>query len=300
MYLDTANIVAKVANTTLVVGRQALDTPFFYSETWNIVPNTFDAAVAVNNDIPNTTLVGAWVGRGNGDVGGQTVNAANNGAGFAKFAGDTQSAYAAGIVNKSVPNTALQAWYYAITSTAKAYWLQGDTTLANNITLGAQYADAKLNGASSSTNAYAVKAGYSEGPLSAHIAYSKRNNKAGINIANIPTSAGVGSPNNPSESRLYTEAFWNYGFVGQQDAKTVSVGGSYDLGSAKLGASYTDSKTSLATRNMKEFALTASTKVGPVDTTVAFINTSGNALDGSGNPIKGNTVQAYLTVPFGL
>jgi hypothetical protein len=31
-----------------------------------VVPNTFDAAVLINQDIPDTTLVGAWVGKSNG------------------------------------------------------------------------------------------------------------------------------------------------------------------------------------------------------------------------------------------
>ena len=289
MYLDTANMVAKVANTTLVVGRQMLDTPFFYSETWNIVPNTFDAAVAVNNDIPDTTLVAAWVGRGNGIGGGATVNAANDGVGFNSFAGG-HPAYAFAVVNKSVPNTALQAWYYSIPTVAKTYWLQADTTVAKNITLGAQYASAKLNSASNDTNAAAVKVGYSMGAAKAHIAYSKRNSVAGIDISNIATGHG-----SASASRLYTEAFWNYGFVGSQNAETVAIGGSYDLGAAQVGLSHTSVDTGSFNNDMKETALTASTKVGPVNATVAYINTHAQAVSGDID-----TVQAYLTVPFSL
>ena len=287
MYLDTANIVAKAGKTTFVVGRQMLDTPFFYSETWNIVPNTFDAAVAVNNDIPDTTLVAAWVGRGDGNNG-QTVTAANDGAGFTAFTGASKPAYAFAVVNKSVPNTALQAWYYSIPTVAKAYWLQADTTVAKDITLGAQYANAKLNATGSdNTNAYAFKAGYTMGAAKAHVAYSKRNDKAGVNIANIATGG---------ESKLYTEAFWNYGFVGQQDAETVSVGASYDLGAAQVGLSHTSVNTGSAIGNdMKETALTASTKVGPLNATVAYINTHAEKATQDVD-----TVQAYLTVPFSL
>jgi len=293
LWLSTANIVAKVANTTLVVGRQMLDTPFFYSETWNIVPNTFDAAVAVNNDIPDTTLVAAWVGRGNGGNGGQlgaTVNAANDGAGFKAFTGASKPAYAFAVVNKSVPNTALQAWYYQIPTIAKAYWLQADTTVAKDITLGAQYASAKLNSGANDTAAYALKAGYSMGAAKAHIAYSNRNNASGIDISNIATGHG-----GASESRLYTEAFWNYGFVGSQGAETIAIGGSYDLGAAQVGLSHTSVDTGSFNNDMKETALTASTKVGPVNATVAYINTHAQAVSGDID-----TVQAYLTVPFSL
>jgi imipenem/basic amino acid-specific outer membrane pore len=43
-----------------------LDTPLAFSETWSIVPNTFEGAVVLNQDLPDTTLVGAWIGKGNG------------------------------------------------------------------------------------------------------------------------------------------------------------------------------------------------------------------------------------------
>ena len=283
LYLDTANIVAKVENTTLVVGRQALDTPFFYSETWSIVPNTFDAAVVVNNDIQDTTLVGAWVGRGNGDAS-QTVAAENNGGGFGTFGGNP--AYAFGLINKSIPNTTAQAWYYQIPSTAKAYWLQADTSITKEISAGLQYASAKKSDESDGSKAAAVKVGYAAGPLDAHIAYSKRSSVGKIDISNIATGHG-----GASESKLYTEAFWNYGLVGSRKAETIAVGAGYDLGTANLGASYTAiDKGSNA--DVKELALTATTKIGPLDTTVAFINT--DATENS------NTVQVYLTAPFSL
>ena len=293
MYIDTANIVAKVENTTLVVGRQALDTPFFYSETWDIVPNTFDAAVAVNNDIPNTTLIGAWVGRGNGfnddddNTLGTTVNSANDGAGFNSFTSAHKPAYAFGLINKSIPNTIAQAWYYQIPSVAKAYWLQADTSITKEISAGLQYASAKKSDESDGSKAAAVKVGYASGPLSAHIAYSKRSSVGAIDISNI----GTNHSSNGSESKLYTEAFWNYGLVGSRKAKTIAVGAGYDLGTANLGASYTAiDKGSNA--DVKELALTATTKIGPLDTTVAFINT--DATENS------NTVQVYLTAPFSL
>jgi len=41
--------------------------------------------------------------------------------------------------------------------------------------------------------------------------------------------------------------------------------------------------------------LTATKKVGPVDATVALINTKSDD-----DSIDGNTIQAYLTVPFSL
>ena len=53
-----------IGNTLVKVGRQELPkalSPLAFSESWNVFANTFEAAVVINSDIPNTTLVGAWV-----------------------------------------------------------------------------------------------------------------------------------------------------------------------------------------------------------------------------------------------
>ncbi len=53
------------------VGRQTLPkslSPFAFSETWGIFQNTFDAALAVNSSLPDTTLVYAFVTRSNNAV----------------------------------------------------------------------------------------------------------------------------------------------------------------------------------------------------------------------------------------
>jgi len=126
IWIDTLNLTFNplngISNTTMVLGRQALDTPMVFSEKWNIAENTYDAAVAVNNDIVNTTLVGAWVGRSN--VGGaKTVNATNGFSddSFDDFLG-AQGAFAFGAVTKAIPNVTAQAWYYL----APSYPANGD------------------------------------------------------------------------------------------------------------------------------------------------------------------------------
>jgi len=57
-----------MGNTSFKAGRQELPkalSPFAYSEDWNVFKNTFDALLVVNTDLPNTTLVGAYVYRWN-------------------------------------------------------------------------------------------------------------------------------------------------------------------------------------------------------------------------------------------
>jgi len=296
-WITTANVAIQLANTTLVLGRQQLATPFFYSETWGIAANTFDAAVAVNTDLPDTTLVAAWVGRGNGTAGGAIVNLNNQNfdGGHNELFG-SEAAFAFGAINKSISDVTLQAWYYNVTSAEDALWLQADANFGS-ISVGAQYAATYAQSvlATNDTDAYAFKVGYEADALSAYVAYSYRGNDASaLNIANIATGAGAGS-----QSSLYTETYWNYGFVGQQDAETIALGASYDLGMAKVAAQYTTVSTSVAntatTGDMNEFALTASTKVGPINTDLAYVydekGVAGNAA---------NTVLVMLSLPFSL
>jgi len=296
-WINAANVAIQLSNTTLVLGRQELATPFFYSEKWSIAANTFDAAVAVNADLPDTTLVAAWVGRGNGTGGGQVLNLndQNFDGNHNAFSGNNP-AYAFGAINKSLSNTTLQAWYYRIPSIAQALWFQGDTKI-DSITLGAQYAETQLLATGGAdTSAYAFKLGYTADALSAYIAYSKRDNTAaGIDISNIATGHDAGS-----QSSLYTEAYWNYGHVGGQNASTFALNVGYDFGMAQVAAQYTNVDngsvlTTQTTGDMTEFALTASTNIGPVNADLAYVYDEVGVAQNAAS-----TVLVMLSLPFSL
>ncbi|MBU0719830.1 hypothetical protein KJ877_00665 [bacterium] len=64
MFVGEAYITAPIApKTVLKFGKQELDTPLAFTERWNAVPNTFNAAVAINSSVDNVTLIGAYVGQ---------------------------------------------------------------------------------------------------------------------------------------------------------------------------------------------------------------------------------------------
>ena len=68
-WISQAYLTYGIGNTSIKVGRQELPkslSPFAFSEGWNVFKNTFEAALVVNTDIPDTTLVGAYVNRANG------------------------------------------------------------------------------------------------------------------------------------------------------------------------------------------------------------------------------------------
>jgi len=299
IWIDTANIVVTpIEKTMLVIGRQTLDTPLAFTETWNIAKNTFDAVVAVDNHIPDTTLVGAWVGRGNGQNGYENVDGGMSKYGALNSAQENalavnEGAFAAAAITKSIPMTTAQAWYYNVKNEADAYWLQADIAATKELNFGIQHAKIMPKGVvegKDDTSAIAAKVGYTANGISVALAYSEVDDKGLVYMGNTAT----GGAHN-GQSKLYTDAWWNLGYVGQAGAKTAMISAAYDMFTAQYTTVSNDNSTAAKVLEMDEVTLTATTKVGPVDATVALINTSSDD-----NSIDGNTVQAYLTVPFSL
>jgi len=309
-WASEAWIAKTFGKTTFKIGRQELDTPFAFSEKWSIAENTFDAAVVLNQDIPKTTLVAAWVGRGNGNTalndrlggineakdaeaaGGIGLNFAADGADpFETYYSD--GAYAAGIVTTAIPMTTAQAWYYDVVNVAQAYWLQADVAPMKGLTVGVQYAnvDAEDAGLKNDTSAWAAKVGYELSGLSLSASYSSVDD-GDVYIANTATGYLGGT----AQSKLYTEAWWSYGQVSAPDTDAWTLTAEYSLENvADLGLYYTGTSTDNAKKNdMTEVTLTASKKIGNLDTTLAYIYTDFDAPNSDAE----NTVQVYLTYNF--
>ncbi len=296
-------LASTLGKTTLKVGRMELDTPLAFSEKWSIVPNTFDAAVVINQDLPDTTLVGAWVGKANGaDAINTSASTADrdaimrDGAKFTKFM--QKGAYAAGLVNNSFKPATVQAWYYNIGLVADAFWLQADIDcqLVPGVKIGAQYGDIDvktggvLGASAEDSSAYAFKLAYQgiQG-LNVSAAYSKADDKGSVQIQNVSGSG---------QSKLYTEAWWNYTYVGSKDAEAINLTAEYDVKNvAKFGVYYTTVENDIAgsTKEMDEVTVTASKSFGPLDATLAYISTDAKDQN-SGKQY--DIIQAYLTLNF--
>ncbi|BAF73134.1 hypothetical protein [Sulfurovum sp. NBC37-1] len=125
-WVSQAYLTYGFGNTSFKLGRQELPkslSPFAFSEGWNVFKNTFEAALVVNTDLPNTTLVGAYVNRANGSLSwaGSIVaitayTGANHGAGDLsdwRNVGDNGT-YMLTAQNKSIEGlTATGTFYYA-------------------------------------------------------------------------------------------------------------------------------------------------------------------------------------------
>jgi len=308
VWIDTLNLAFHpldgISNTTLVLGRQALDTPFVFTEKWNIAENTFDAAVAVNNDIVDTTLIGAWVGRSNGrDVVDQLTDknkfllgqgvVSSDGISdnaFNRFLTD-EGAYAFGAVTKLIPAVTAQAWYYIAPKLANVGWVQADTSL-EGFGLGAQYVYTDPQATGSETGGgYAVKVGYSLAGFNLAAAYSDMDE-------DLMTAANLDG----AQSKLYTESWWTYGEVSQADTTAFSISAEYNLeGVANLGAYYTNADHGDdANPDFQEIAVTAGHDFDNLNLTAAFVNHDYDGdKDANGNSIDAvNEIQVYATYKF--
>ncbi len=309
-WASEAWLAKSFGNTTLKVGRQALDTPLAFTETWSIAHNTFEAAVALNQDIKDTTLVAAFVGRGNGNTKVNGIPGNTNGAGVVNSTFDINGknidsfatyyydgAFAFGAITTAIPNTTFQAWYYDIISTAQAIWLQADIDLkdvSEGVGLGVQYAtispDDKLGalGVTDDSSAVAFKLSGNVEGITVSAAYSTVDSGNALPVANTATNYVGGT----SQSKLYTEAWWNYGHVGQAGTDSYNISAEYSMKDvADFGIYFTNADHEGTTPDLTEVALTASKSYGSLDTTIAYIN----AKDNTNNY---NILQVYLTYNF--
>ena len=308
-WVNEAWLAGKLGNTTIKVGRQELDTPLAFSEKWNIVANSFDAAVILNNDLPDTTLVAAWVGRGNGAPDGQVVYGISNGTDPFKTYGSAivnaygldaskvdGGAYAVAAITKLIPMTTAQVWFYDVADIANAWWVQADFNFEDampGLIAGLQYAYIDPQGQIDNldeSSAWAIKLGYNLDGLKLAAAYSSADEDGAVPIAN--TATGLRG----SQSKLYTEAWWNYGYVGAPDTDAWMISAGYNVeGIADLYAQYTNTSNDKSNVDMSEFTITAGRSFGNFNATLAYIYTDADDQNGGDGY---NTVQLYLTYNF--
>jgi len=272
--LSQAFLTYGIGNTSLKVGRQYLPkslSPFAFSEGWNMFKNSFDAALVVNSDIPDTTLVGAYVTRANNSVGNlNDFNRIQGGDGTAMFTAQ----------NKSIDGLTLTGTFYNVFDVAQsgkdAQALWGDAKFKiSDFTIALQGGQIGGDAVPDDTTAYGAKIGGNFGMFDASVAYSSVDDGT-LNIANIAGS-GVKTP-------LYTQAILNQNTIKRDsDAIKVALGakalggrfGTYyinsDLGKTALASTFGTGATGAGT--YQEIALTYKANVTDNATVfAAFIN----------------------------
>ena len=286
IYLSKLYIAKQLGKTTLKLGRQELPkslSPFAFSEGWNVFKNTFDAMLAVNTDLPNTTLVGAYVATSNhngfgNDMSSFTNLSVNNDPvkGTSTLA-IKKEAYMLTVANKSLPMTALTASFYNVrdikVGTNKGMnnyveWLDAkiaDKSFPMGLSVGLQGgaiqpdSDLKLK----NTSAFGAKIGAKPmKALSLTAAFSYVNDGT-VAVQNV---GGVKTP-------LYTQMIANQGAI-RSDNDTFMLKGVYNTGvygKAILQGSYSADNSS-TNSNLTDIEAVYKVKVGSVNLLAALIN----------------------------
>jgi hypothetical protein len=229
-------VTKKIANTTLKLGRQELPkslSPLAFSEGWNVFKNTFDAAVAINSDIPDTTLVGAYVSRSNGALGANPVGLGDLGA-FGDLAKGAinKGAYMLTVANKSIKQAPITLSYYKLEDilggeAGSAIWADVQVDASIPVKFGLQGGQISPENNMDETTAMGAKITGKAGPVSVKLAYSSVDDGA-LSVQN--TGTGTKTP-------LYTQMVFNQNHI-SRDADTVVLQAKAPVGPGTLIAQY--------------------------------------------------------------
>lgn len=311
MWFSEMYMTYKAGKTLAKIGRQELDTPLCYTETWGSAKNTFEAGVLVNQNIPDTVLVGAMVSRSNGTILDGTGGGYGHHTGAADFRGffhgatstgsvggvvtgntTDNGAYALGVVNSSVPGLGLSAFYYDVTRVGKAYWLEAAYDVMKVVKVEGLYTSlaadkgtfyststgalADATGIKDTTKAYALKvSGKVANLVTLGAAYSSVS-KGVLNVWNFATYTN-GTPT----SKLYTAGVGGSStgaIAGMSDSTGWKVDASMKVAGIDLGAYYNTFKVkandvaSGKQFSPSSYALTVGGNIEDVNLTLAYIN----------------------------
>ena len=297
-WVSQAYLTYGLGNTSFKVGRQELPkslSPFAFSEGWNVFKNTFEAALIVNTDITDTTLVGAFVNRANGVLSyAGSIVAITAGTGANHMAGDfadwrdvgENGTYMLTAQNKSIAGlTATGSFYYAPSfakngtvgmntaylynlggvdinngSSSDAMVLWGDLAYNNadfpvTAALQGGFIDADNTLDIDKTTAWGAKIGGKIAGFALSAAYTS----VSIDDLNVLTVTNFGTS---VKSPLYTQQVLNQVFIDGHfgDSKTWQVKGVYKGLGGKFVAQYASSDLETKADDYAEFDFIYATK----------------------------------------
>lgn len=275
IWATEANLEYTLSKTTVVLGRQVLNTPLMFTESWNAAYNTFDGALLMNKDIPNTTIAAGYIHQHNGGASASNATAETGfpsttmhngsyyGFGSSYAAGDMDDgdkrAYFLGAMIKPTKDLSVNLWGYNINSMYKAYWADAEYKISG-LVFGVQNSSIDVKDSNIDNAMFsAAKIGYGVGKFTTDIAYSTTaEGEAGTAVV---TNFATGD-----KSMAYTQAVFQDGAtVGTRDSDAIRVSASYQFDLLKLTAFLQKTEndaTAVALKEGKEFDLIATGKIG--------------------------------------
>jgi len=262
--ITQAYLTAGLGNTSIKVGRQQLPkslSPFAFSESWKVFKNTFNAALLVNSDIPDTTLVYAYVTRSNSTL----APLAN----FSKINANGDMVHMITAQNKSISGLTLTGTYYLAPDFTPADDLSvvwGDakfTTGGYSVALqgGSVLAKDALGAGSKDTTAFGAKVGASFGMFDTSVSYSTVDDGS-VPIHNLGT--GVKTP-------LYTQMILNQARIKSDNDTVVLRASAKALGGKFMVAYDMTTDNSAAENDSTELDVVYKTNVGNITLLAGYV-----------------------------
>ena len=214
-----------IGKTSLKVGMQDLPkalSPFAYTENWNLVGNTFEAALLVNMDLPDTVIAGAY------------VEGANTYADLSEFNDiNEDGVWMLAAMNKSVTGLTLTGTYYY----ASDLNVNGDLNILWG-DAGYSFGDYKVSGQGGyifgdavdtvETAAFGIKGDAKFGSVNAMLAFTSVDDGA-VPVINLATG---------QRSALYTQMAANTAFIASNSDTFMGKAG-YTMGyGGEVGIAY--------------------------------------------------------------
>jgi hypothetical protein len=247
-----------------------------FSEDWNVFKNTFDAAVAINTDIQDTTLVGAWVSGGNRHTDLSVMQDMSGGA----IAG---GAYMVTVANKFIKEAPVTLSYYALkdvlgAESGSAVWGDVQVDAGLPVKIGLQGGQIMPENGLEDTKAFGAKVSGKVENINLSCAYSSVNNGT-IAVENVGTRV---------KTPLYTQMILNQEFI-KKDSDTWNVQASMPVGAGTVSTTY--SMSDVSGRDYSELDLVYKTKAMGTDLFMAYVmqddpDNSNVALKGKNNLVR--------------
>jgi len=262
-FINVANITATFSDTTLVLGRQLLDTPMLGSFDWLLAQSSFEAATLVNTSVDKLTLVASYVNKIRGN---------NVGDNFSdKLDGDN---FALGAVYSDAFDASI--WYYNVDAAkySQVYVDAGYNLGAAKV--AAQYISTDYDMATDAT-AYGLKVSGDVAGFNLYAAYNaiQDNNTGMIEVDSLYTS----SWNTWASSMLYNG----------QDVDAFKVGASTTIAGVAAELSYADYDNGSETDLVLGYDVTDCVNLGAV-----YTNTTANDADADAV----NALEVFATYKF--
>jgi len=226
--MSEAYLAYTLGNTTAKVGRQYISTPLVAGSGSRILKQSFEGAVLVNTDLPNTTLVAAYVDKFQGRTDGI--------GGTPDFEQVAEGAYTVYAKNTSVENLTLQAQYAHIeelnTTTGddvKALYIEANYALDNVTISGQMYSTDDGAATNSDGTLYGAKIVGNIAGLTATAAYTTTDDEGDV-VYGLGAGADASFTASPIYGGVYTA---------DTDSYLVGLGYKFNFGLG-LDASYTN------------------------------------------------------------